>query len=73
MVVETRAPKARFELQPGDSCAVRAKRAHRVSGKNGGRCRFAILQGGGRYDFNPVGGANPVDAATAHADGLKRP
>jgi quercetin dioxygenase-like cupin family protein len=55
MVVETRAPSARFELKPGENCSVPAKRAHRVSGKNGGRCRFAILQGVGGYDFNPVG------------------
>jgi quercetin dioxygenase-like cupin family protein len=57
MVVETRAPAARFELQPGESCSVPAKRAHRVGGRDGGRCRFAILQGVGRYDFNPVGGS----------------
>jgi quercetin dioxygenase-like cupin family protein len=56
MVVETRAPSARFELKPRESCSVPAKRAHRVSGKDGGRCRFAILQGVGSYDFNPVGG-----------------
>jgi len=31
------------------------KRAHRVAGKDGGRCKFAILQGVGTYDFNPVG------------------
>jgi hypothetical protein len=37
--------------------AVPAKRAHRVTGKDGGRCRFAILQGIGTYDFQPVGGA----------------
>ena len=56
MVVETRAPSARFEMKTGESCSVPAKRAHRVSGKDGGRCRFAILQGVGHYDFNPVGG-----------------
>jgi hypothetical protein len=37
--------------------AVPAKRAHRVTGKGGERCRFAILQGIGTYDFQPVGGA----------------
>lgn len=55
MVVETRAPREQFELIPGQRCAVPAKRAHRVSGKDGGRCKFAILQGIGRYDFNAVG------------------
>ena len=56
MTIETRAPRAVHELQPGGTIAIPAKRAHRVSGKNGGRCKFAILQGVGTYDFNPVGG-----------------
>jgi len=56
MVVETRAPRERFELAPGQRCTVPARRAHHVSGKDGGRCKFAILQGIGTYDFNPVGG-----------------
>lgn len=56
MVVETRAPRERFELAPGGRCTVPARRAHHVSGKDGGRCKFAILQGIGTYDFNPVGG-----------------
>lgn len=56
MVIETRAPRDAVELQPGQMYAVPAKRAHRVSGKDGGRCRFAILQGVGTYDFQPVGG-----------------
>ena len=55
MVVEMRAPREVIELQPGQRCTVPVKRAHHVSGKNGGRCKFAILQGIGRYDFNPVG------------------
>ena len=55
MVVETRAPRERFEFAAGERCAVPAKRAHRVSGKDGGPCKFAILQGVGTYDFNPVG------------------
>ncbi|NOG72332.1 cupin domain-containing protein [Roseicella sp. DB1501] len=55
MVIETRAPTARIELQPGQMHAVPARMAHRVTGKEGGRCRFAILQGVGSYDFMPVG------------------
>ena len=55
MVIETRAPTATVELQPGQMHAVPARLAHRVTGKEGGRCRFAILQGVGRYDFMPVG------------------
>jgi hypothetical protein len=55
MVVETRAPREIFELRPGGTCVVPAKRAHRVTGKNGGPCKFGVLQGVGVYDFNPVG------------------
>jgi mannose-6-phosphate isomerase-like protein (cupin superfamily) len=54
-VVETRAPAARFELAPGQTGTVPPKRAHRITGKDGGRCKFALLQGIGTYDFNPVG------------------
>ena len=56
MVVETRAPRERFELMPGHRCTVPVRRAHHVGGKDGGACKFAILQGIGTYDFNPVGG-----------------
>jgi len=56
MVVELRAPRELFELRPGDTCIVPARRAHRVGGKNGAPCKFALLQGVGPYDFNPVGG-----------------
>jgi len=55
MVVEMRAPRERFELAAGERCTVPPRRAHHVSGKEGGPCKFAILQGLGTYDFNPVG------------------
>jgi len=55
MVIETRAPREIFELKPGGTCVVPARRAHRVQGRNGGACKFGILQGIGTYDFNPVG------------------
>jgi len=53
-VVETRAPRQRFELAAGQTCRVPPKQAHHVSGKDGGYCKVAILQGVGRYDFNPL-------------------
>ena len=56
MVVETRAPREVIELKAGETHAVPAKRAHRVTGKDGGPCKFGVLQGIGVYDFNPVGG-----------------
>jgi quercetin dioxygenase-like cupin family protein len=55
MVVETRAPRQEFTLNPGERCAVAAKTAHYVHGANGGPCKFLIIQGVGVYDFVPVG------------------
>ena len=55
MVVETRAPRNTYELAPGGRCAVPPKTAHYVHGKDGGPCRFMIVQGVGVYDFVPVG------------------
>jgi quercetin dioxygenase-like cupin family protein len=56
MMIETRAPREIIELKPGETHVVPAKRAHRVTGKNDGPCKFGVLQGVGLYDFNPVGG-----------------
>jgi quercetin dioxygenase-like cupin family protein len=56
MVIEMRAPREVFNLNAGETCAVPAKRAHRVTGKDNGPCKFSVLQGVGVYDFNPVGG-----------------
>ena len=55
VVIETRAPRARHELAPGNHCIVPPFTAHRVSGKDGGRCRVTLVQGVGEHDFNPVG------------------
>ncbi|HXP32322.1 MAG TPA: cupin domain-containing protein [Stellaceae bacterium] len=55
VTLETRAPRASFELSPGQMCSVPPKRAHRVGGKDGSRCKFAVVQGIGHYDYNPVG------------------
>jgi quercetin dioxygenase-like cupin family protein len=57
MVVQTRAPRARHELGPGEHCVVPPMTAHEVSGKDGSGCRFTIVQGVGEHDFNPVGAA----------------
>ena len=56
MVVETRAPRSLRELEAGDSCTVPPRTAHTVHGKDGGPCRFLILQGVGVYDNIAVGG-----------------
>ncbi len=56
MVIETRAPREVFRLEPGETCTIPPKRAHRVTGENMGPCKFSVLQGVGTYDYNPVGG-----------------
>ena len=53
--VETRAPRAQHLLKVGESCAVPEMTAHRVTGQDGCRARFLIVQGIGTYDFCPVG------------------
>ena len=55
MIVETRAPRHAFRLEPGQRCAVEPKTAHYVHGEADGPCRFVIVQGNGIYDFVPVG------------------
>jgi quercetin dioxygenase-like cupin family protein len=56
MVVETRAPRHEYLLQPGQRCTVPPKTAHHVHGQDGGPCRFLNVQGVGVYDFLPIGG-----------------
>jgi quercetin dioxygenase-like cupin family protein len=56
MVIETRAPREVMTLRPGETFVVPPKRAHRVTGENGGPCKFSVLQGTGTYDYNPIGG-----------------
>jgi quercetin dioxygenase-like cupin family protein len=55
MVVETRAPRHAYDLAKGERCAVPPMTAHHVHGKDGGACRFLIVQGVGVYDYMPVG------------------
>ncbi|MGI9336044.1 MAG: cupin domain-containing protein [Gammaproteobacteria bacterium] len=54
MVIETRGPDTSVELEAGDRASVPAGQPHFVSPKEGGRCKFAIVQGVGEYDFVPV-------------------
>ena len=56
-VVETRAPRARHELGPGEHCVLPPMTAHEVTGKDGAGCRFTLVQGVGEHDFIPVGGS----------------
>ena len=61
VVIETRAPRARHELEPGEHCVVPPLTAHRVSGKDGRGCRVTLVQGVGEHDFNLVGEAAARD------------
>lgn len=55
LVVETRAPRNTFVLEPGQRCTVPPMTAHYVHGKDDGAAKFLIIQGVGVYDFEPVG------------------
>ena len=56
MVVETRAPRNNYVLNPGERCEVPPKVAHYVHGENDGPAKFLIVQGVGVYDNIAVGG-----------------
>ena len=55
MVVEMKDPPGDRELETGDVFDVPPGTPHRVVGKDGGYCRFVIVQGIGEHDFIPVG------------------
>jgi quercetin dioxygenase-like cupin family protein len=51
VLIETRAPAARHELDPGGSATVIPPTAHQVSNPSDKPCRFLLIQGVGKYDF----------------------
>jgi quercetin dioxygenase-like cupin family protein len=51
LLIETRIPAARHELNPGESATVTPPTAHHVSNPSGNQCRFLLIQGVGKYDF----------------------
>ncbi len=53
MVVKTLDGAEGHELQAGETFAVPPKTPHQVAGKDGGPCRFLVVQGVGKYDFVP--------------------
>jgi quercetin dioxygenase-like cupin family protein len=59
IAVETRAPRARHRLAPGQECAVPAKTAHTVRNVGDGVARYLAIQGVGAYDRHHVGGGAP--------------
>ena len=55
LCVESRAPRARHDLAPGEECTVAAKIAHTARNIGEDRCRFLVIQGAGSYDYNALG------------------
>ena len=53
MVVKPLDVAGEHELQAGETFAVPPKTQHQVVGKDGGLCRFLVVQGVGKYDFVP--------------------
>jgi len=54
-IVETKAPRGRHELTPGEHCTVLPMTAHQASCPEGTKCQFVIVQGVGEHDFNLLG------------------
>ena len=54
--MDVKMPGASHELQPGGTIAVSPNTPHRVVGKDGGACRFLVVQGVGAHDFIPAEG-----------------
>lgn len=51
MLVETRSPAARHEVEAGQSATVTPPTIHHVSNPGKRACRFLLIQGVGKYDF----------------------
>jgi quercetin dioxygenase-like cupin family protein len=51
VLIETRAPATRRELNPGESTTVTPPAAHHASNSSDKPCRFLLIQGVGKYDF----------------------
>ena len=50
-IVETKAPRTRYELAPGEHCTVQPMTAHEVTSKDKNGCKFTIVQGVGEHDY----------------------
>lgn len=54
--IETKAPRGKHKLLPGDEHTVPLKVAHIVRNVADTTSRFMVIQGIGPYDYHPVGG-----------------
>lgn len=53
--IELQEPTEEVRLTPGKIFAIAPKRPHRVTNVGDGSANFMVLQGGGEFDFAPVG------------------
>ena len=51
MVMKTQDDPEGKELQVGETLTVPPETPHQSAGKDGGSCRFLVVQGVGKYDF----------------------
>ncbi len=54
--VESQSPNASVTLTVGEMHEMDVRRVHRVVNTGDSACLFALVQGLGKYDFNPVEG-----------------
>jgi quercetin dioxygenase-like cupin family protein len=55
IVVRLEQPAVELELQPGQRCTVEVGRVHQVANASASEpASYLLIQGVGRYDFNPV-------------------
>ena len=56
VLVETRSADGDQALTPGERYSTQPKMEYRATGKDGGGCRFVIVQGASKYNYIPAAG-----------------
>ena len=54
VVVYKKDPDEEISLRPGERCKIDVMRGHRVVNGGSGGAKYLLIQGVGRYDFNPI-------------------
>ena len=54
VTIETREPDQQIELLTGESFRAAVAQPHRVSNRTHARVEFLLIQGVGKYDFQPI-------------------
>ncbi len=55
-----RAEASMLKLLPGQSCCIEPGIVHRLTNGSDRVCRYLLVQGGGKYDFNAVKDNGPI-------------